>query len=240
MTLMTRRPATRDDRAAAFAALGDPTRLSIADLLTDSDLTPGEIVDRTGHSSPLIAHHLDVLEAAGIVWRTPSEADRRKRFVVLRSEWRGVLAPVSTPRDVVFVCTHNSARSQMAAAIWRDRVGGRASSAGTAPATRIHPSAVRVAKRRGLDLASSVPTLFTPDHAPHATVITVCDRAHDDLVGESTNRLHWSIPDPVRTGGDGGFERAFQMLEDRISGVASVGATPLHLMYHQNHERTMP
>lgn len=226
-------------RAEAFAALGDPTRLAIADRLVASDLTPSEIVALTGCSSPLVAHHLDVLEAAGIVRRFPSEADGRKRFVILEPGWRAVLAPAPAPADVIFVCTHNSARSQMAAAMWRDRTGGRASSAGTAPADRVHPSAVRVARRHGLDLSTAVPRRFNPDTARRATVITVCDRAHDELGRTSHDRLHWSIPDPSRTGDDDRFEAAFQMLQERIDGV-SAAANPFQFaLHHHDNERNM-
>lgn len=211
--------ATVDPRVAAFAALGDPTRLAIADHLVASDRTPGEIVDLTGCSSPLVAHHLDVLEAATIVRRAPSEADGRKRFVVLRPQWRSVLAPAPVPDEVLFVCTHNSARSQMAAAIWRGRTGGRASSAGTHPADRVHPAAVRVARRHGLDLTAARPTGFDPALARRATVITVCDRAHDDLGSCGPAWLHWSVPDPAASASIRDFESAFQQLDERIRAI---------------------
>lgn len=219
---MARRDPRTHRRAAAFAALGDPTRLAIADRLVVSDLAPGEIVDFTGCSSPLVAHHLDVLEAAGIVRRAPSEADGRKKFVVLEARWRGILAPAPVPDEVLFVCTHNSARSQMAAAIWRDRTGRRASSAGTHPADRVHPSAVRVARRHGLDLAGAEPTRFDPARTGRSTVvITVCDRAHDDLGAGSSARLHWSVPDPATSGSLPDFESAFRQLDERIGAIVS-------------------
>jgi len=229
-------------RAAAFAALGDPTRLAIADRLVASDLTPSEIVDLTGCSSPLVAHHLDVLEAAGVVRRSRSESDGRKRFVILEPRWRSVLAPPTVPDEVLFVCTHNSARSQMAAAIWRHRTGRPASSAGTHPAARVHPSAVRIARRHGLDLADAEPTRFDPARTGRAAVIiTVCDRAHDDLGAGGSARLHWSVPDPAASGSARDFESAFQQLDERIGVLApstAAGAPPSASFPHQYNGRT--
>ena len=54
-------------RAALFAALGDPIRLEIAEELSRSDRTPGELVEKFELSSALLAHHLDVLESAGLI-----------------------------------------------------------------------------------------------------------------------------------------------------------------------------
>lgn len=238
---MARRSSSTHRRAAAFAALGDPTRLAIADRLVASDLTPSEIVDLTGCSSPLVAHHLDVLEAAGVVRRSRSEADGRKRFVILEAQWRGVLEPPPVPDEVLFVCTHNSARSQMAAAIWRDRTGRRASSAGTHPAARVHPSAVRSARRHGLDLSGAEPTRFDPARTGHTTVITVCDRAHDDLGAGGSERLHWSVPDPAASGVSRDFESVFRRIDERIRAItASTAAEPRRTatLPHLHNERT--
>ncbi|NCZ88504.1 MAG: ArsR family transcriptional regulator, partial [Actinobacteria bacterium] len=80
-------------RAALFAALGDPLRLKIADELATSDRTPGELLEWVDVSSALLAHHLDVLEAAGVIERTTSHADGRKRFVRLVPQHRHLLAP---------------------------------------------------------------------------------------------------------------------------------------------------
>lgn len=239
---MARRSSSTLLRAAAFAALGDPTRLAIADRLAASDLTPSEIVDFTGCSSPLVAHHLDVLEAAGIVRRAPSEADGRKRFVILATQWRGVLAPAIVPDNVLFVCTRNSARSQMAAAIWRGRIGQRASSAGTHPAERVHPSAVRIARRHGFDLSSAEPTRFDPARTGRATVITVCDRAHDDLGVGGSARLHWSVPDPAASGDSRDFESAFRQLVERIGAIAPSTADDARrqAMFASHHDGRTP
>ena len=70
-------------RAARHAALGDPLRLQIVDPLAWGDLTPGDLAAALGLTSNLLAHHLGVLEAAGLVSRRRSEADRRRSYVSL-------------------------------------------------------------------------------------------------------------------------------------------------------------
>lgn len=237
--------ARRVELATVFAALGDPTRLGILQAISLQDLSPDALAAELGISGNLLAHHLKVLQQAGLIHRNHSQHDRRRSYVQSRvDDWPwladllGERAELKAPR-VVFVCTHNSARSQMAAAMWRDRTGGRASSAGTAPAERVHPSAVRVARRHGLDLSAAVPRRFDPDREKRATVITVCDRAHDELGRTSHDRLHWSIPDPSRTGDDDPFETAFQLLEERIDGV-STAANPFQLaLQHHDNEGNM-
>ena len=225
----TRRSDALTTRAALFAALGDPLRLKIADELATSDRTPGELLEWVDASSALLAHHLDVLEAAGVIERTTSHADGRKRFVRLVPRHRHLLAPRTTPRNVVFICTHNSARSQLAAGLWQQLTGQLARSAGTEPVERVHPLAITTAQRHGIDLGAAHPTAATPALLRGATVITVCDQAHRDLASTSTrvanrpkSRLHWSVPDPVANGTKQAFERAFEDLANRISPLASV------------------
>ena len=118
------------------------------------------------------------------------------------------------PERVVFVCTHNSARSQLAAALWQQLLGPTASSAGTQPAEQVHPAAVAAGQRHGLDLSGAVPHLLD-DADRRAMIITVCDRAHEQLV-PSLDNWHWSIPDPVDIGTDDAFDRAVTQLDNRI------------------------
>src|SRR3546814_5041194 len=85
--------------------------------------------------SNLLAHHLKVLEGAGLIVRTRSEGDRRRSYVRMVPEATRGLDPqaaVAASR-VVFVCTANSARSQLAEHLWRARSAVPAASAGTAP-----------------------------------------------------------------------------------------------------------
>ncbi|MFZ9817260.1 MAG: ArsR/SmtB family transcription factor, partial [Ilumatobacteraceae bacterium] len=84
-------------RANVFAALGDPRRLEIAEELSRSDRTPGELIEKFELSSALLAHHLDVLEHAGLIERTNSHADGRKRLVRLLPQHRTMLAANEVP-----------------------------------------------------------------------------------------------------------------------------------------------
>jgi protein-tyrosine-phosphatase len=209
-------------RARLHAALGDPARLTIVDALTLGDASPGEIGADLGMPTNLVAHHVKVLLDAGLVVRTRSEGDRRRTYLRLDL---AVLASLTPPplhagERVVFVCTHNSARSQLAAALWRERVGGQVASAGTKPAARVHPRAVKVAHRHGLTLDPAGTAHVGDVLHDGDLVIAVCDNAHEDLTGPARPRLHWSIPDPVRVDTDAAFEAAYTDLEDRITRIA--------------------
>ncbi|WP_326549665.1 arsenate reductase/protein-tyrosine-phosphatase family protein [Micromonospora sp. NBC_01813] len=209
-------------RARVHAALGDPARLAIVDLLCLGDAAPGELGRQLGLPSNLIAHHVKVLQSAGLLRRTRSEGDRRRSYLQLAPEALGELAPPALPavRRVVFVCTHNSARSQLAAALWRKAGPTPATSAGTRPAARVHPRAVAIADRRGLEL--------DPRHTAHVAdvitdgdlVIAVCDNAHEELTGQSAPDLHWSVPDPVRLDTDAAFDAAYADLAGRVDRLA--------------------
>ena len=206
---------TIERRAQVHAALGDAARLGIVDELTTSDRSPAELGERFGLPSNLLAHHLDVLEAAGLVERFASSGDRRRRYVRLVARGFDVLGPsVEIPTGLVlFVCTHNSARSQLAAALWERRNGRPASSAGTHP-TEIHPGAVAAAGRVGLDLRGAVSQHL--DAAPPADlVVTVCDRAHEELRPDSS-WWHWSTPAPTDLGTDDAFDQVLTQLDTRI------------------------
>ncbi|GIF23598.1 protein-tyrosine-phosphatase/DNA-binding HxlR family transcriptional regulator [Actinoplanes tereljensis] len=210
-------------RARVHAALGDPARLAIVDALTLGDASPGEIGQALAMPTNLVAHHLKVLQDAGLIVRTRSEGDRRRTYLRLQPE---VLASLTPPplRDaerVVFVCTHNSARSQLAAALWRDRVGGTVASAGTHPADRVHPRAIKVAHRHGLELDPTGTANVTDVVHAGDLVIAVCDNAHEDLTGPVRPRLHWSVPDPARVDTDAAFERAYTDIAGRIDRIAS-------------------
>ncbi|MDJ1114745.1 helix-turn-helix domain-containing protein [Microbacterium dauci] len=200
-------------RAARHAALGDPTRLRIIDLLRLGDRSPSELQHRLDISSNLLAHHLGVLAEAGLTSRSRSEGDRRRSYLHLMSAATDVVgAPISV-RRVLFVCTANSARSQLAEHLWRDRSDIPAASAGTVPAERVAPGAVRVAAAHGLDLSHAVPRLIDEVAHDDDLRIAVCDNAHE-LLGDGD--LHWSVPDPAASGTDRAFEAAFTDLRRRI------------------------
>ena len=209
-------------RARIHAALGDPARLAIVDALCLGDASPGEIADHLGLPSNLVAHHVKVLRDAGLLERTRSEADRRRTYLRLRPDTLTLLtAPrLPDPARVVFVCTHNSARSQLAAALWADRTHRPSASAGTHPAERVHPRAVQVARRHGLKLNATGTAHVRDVVTDEDLVIAVCDSAHEDLAGTARRRLHWSVPDPVRAGTDAAFEAAYTDLAGRIDRLA--------------------
>ncbi|GAA4567037.1 helix-turn-helix domain-containing protein [Planotetraspora kaengkrachanensis] len=202
------------------AALGDPSRLSIVDRLALGDASPGEIGRLLGLPTNLLAHHVKILQEAGVVERQRSEGDRRRTYLRLVPRTLAELLP-STYRQaprVVFVCTHNSARSQLAAALWVRKSSVPVASAGTQPAERVHPQAVGVARHHGLTLDKAHTAHLDAVVRPDDLVVAVCDSAHEDLGGG--DHLHWSVPDPVRSGTDDAFERAFADIADRIDRLA--------------------
>lgn len=212
-----------EERARLHAALGDPSRLAIVDDLTLSDRSPQELQSRHDIPSNLLAHHLDVLESVGLIERSRSSGDGRRRYVHLRP---GGLEPLHlrpslARQPVLFVCTANSARSQLAAAIWHDVTGLRAASAGTHPAGQVHPGAVAAARRIGLDLTDAKPTALDSIRLRPALTITVCDRAHEEL-DIDPSWLHWSVPDPVTVGTRAAFDATVVELRRRIDDL--VGA----------------
>ena len=213
-----------DDRAAVFAALGEPVRLALVDRLVTGDASPGELAADISLGSNLLAHHLRVLEDAGITRRVRSEGDRRRSYVQLRLDqptvWAAVISGrmpnnLLTGRRLLFVCTANSARSQLAAAIWNELSNTPATSAGTHPGPRIHPRAFAVAERHGLHIDRNHPEPLEDVLHDDDLIVAVCDNAHEEL-GHALPRLHWSIPDPVPTNTNAAFERAYTYLNRRV------------------------
>lgn len=228
-----------EQRAQMYAALGDPRRLGIFERLSVADAACGELGAELGIPTNLLAHHLRVLEEAGLIRRVRSEGDGRRTYVSLRLDDRivgnlahrrpgtGDPAPsgpgatdLGSASRVVFVCTHNSARSQLAAAVWAGRSATPAASAGTHPARRVHPRAVAVGRRHGLRLSQAT-TAHTDDILRQDDlVVAVCDRAHEALAHRGPaavrERLHWSVPDPVRNDTDDAFEAAYQEIVTRV------------------------
>jgi protein-tyrosine-phosphatase/DNA-binding transcriptional ArsR family regulator len=207
-----------ESRAARHAALGDPARLAIVDELALSDRAPVELRRLVGLESNLLAHHLDVLESVGMIHRSRSSGDGRRRYVHL---WRDTLRDLSPGRKVVpgralFVCTRNSARSQLAAALWRSLTGCPAESAGTHPTARVHPGAIAAAKRAGMDISGSTPRILDGVGKVPGIVVTVCDQAHEELAPADT-WLHWSVPDPVTVASRAAFDATLAELRQRIS-----------------------
>ena len=215
-------------RVKVHAALGEPSRLAIVDRLMLGDVAPGELADTFGLPSNLLAHHLNVLGEAGVVERVRSEGDLRRAYVRLVPSALAGLTPDSTRPAVrlVFVCTRNSARSQLAAAAWAASSRVPVASAGTHPADRVHPAAVAVARRHGLPFKRVRTAHLDAVLRPADLVVAVCDNAHEELGSRAPDRLHWSVPDPVRIGTDEAFEHALGLIEDRVARLAAAVHTP--------------
>ena len=110
--------------------------------------------------------------------------------------------PVSEKSRVLFLCTHNSARSQMAEGLLRHRAGDRfeAMSAGT-EATHVRPLAIRAMEDVGIDISGQESkTLDRYLQESFDYVVTVCDDANEacPFFPGARNRLHWSFEDPSR------------------------------------------
>ncbi len=122
---------------------------------------------------------------------------------------------------VLFLCTHNSARSQMAEGLLRHLGGGsvEVASAGT-EARGVHPMAVRVMAEIGIDLRGHASkTLDRFVGKPWDDVITVCDHANEScpIFPGATRRRHWSFDDPsAATGSEEQRLAAFRRVRDEI------------------------
>jgi protein-tyrosine-phosphatase len=226
---------------------GHPLRWILLSELARSDRRVGELCALAGRRQSLVSYHLRHLRDGGLVSTRRSAADGRDTYYVLDlarcgellASAGGALHPGLGPGPrppaargagaplarVLFLCTGNSARSQMAEALAEDLSGGalRAASAGSHPKP-LHPLAVRVMRERGIDIAGRRPKHLDElagrrfDH-----VITLCDRVREvcpELPG-APRLIHWSIPDPARAGGGGddllpAFERTADELCARI------------------------
>ena len=132
---------------------------------------------------------------------------------------------------VLFLCTHNSARSQMAEGILRHLAGDQVevASAGT-EVTRVHPMAIKTMEARKIELSgqrSKHLDEFLSQQFDY--VITVCDNARETcpIFPGAPERIHWSIPDPSSVEGDeaqrgAAFERAADDLLTRIRYLLSL------------------
>jgi arsenate reductase (thioredoxin) len=106
---------------------------------------------------------------------------------------------------VLFLCTHNSARSQMAEGLLRNAAGDRfeVHSAGT-EATRLRPLAIQAMREIGIDISTQTSKTLDPYVDQRFDyVITVCDDANEScpIFRNATHRIHWSLPDPSQATG---------------------------------------
>jgi protein-tyrosine-phosphatase len=224
-------------RARGHAALGEPVRLAMVERLLVTDASPGELGAAFGLATNVLAHHLKVLAAAGLVRRVRSEGDGRRAYVQLcvdDPQVRSLLAasrpaPAGAGRAerVLFVCTQNSARSQLAAATWQEVSPVPAASAGTHPASRVHPRAVAAGRRHGLRIDPAATAGLAQVAAAGDLVVCVCDNAHEELTAQPAaigvpvaGSIHWAVADPVPVDTDEAFEQAFAEIAGRVQRLA--------------------
>jgi ArsR family transcriptional regulator, arsenate/arsenite/antimonite-responsive transcriptional repressor / arsenate reductase (thioredoxin) len=222
-------------RVRLHAALADPARLRVVDLLRLGDASPTDLQHELDLPSNLLAHHLRTLQGVGLVTRHRSEADRRRTYLHLDPEVLADLLPDGGPRvvvpRVVFVCTANTARSQLAAALWARASAVPVASAGTHPAGAVATGATAAARRRGLPLPRAVPRRLDRVLRQGDYVVTVCDTAHEELHRRTAHSaaggsgLHWSVPDPVRAGTPRAFDAALDDLARRVTHLVPYVAT---------------
>ena len=233
----------RDSGPPGFLQLaGHPVRWRLLRELARSDRQVRELTSLTGHPQPLVSYHLGRLRAAQLVSARRSSADGRDAYYTvdlarcgeLLAAAGGALHPAlgpgqpqapgpRAPARVLFLCTGNGARSQMAEALAQRRSGGlvQAFSAGSHPRP-LHPNTVRVMAERGIDLlgrAAKHLSVFAADRFGY--VITLCDRVREvcpEFPGAPI-AAHWSIVDPAAAGDtDKATYPAFQRVADEIEG----------------------
>ena len=129
-------------------------------------------------------------------------------------------------KRVLFLCSHNAARSQMAEAFLRTYAGDRfaVESAGT-KATTIHPLAVRAMREVGIDISDQRSKSVDEVGEGWDVVVTVCD-ANCPIPPRSGLKLRWSFPDPALAGGDddqrlAAFRKVRDGIEKRVRSLAS-------------------
>ncbi len=212
-------PVVDRDPPEFLQVVAHPLRWRLVGELARSDRSVRELMGRLGEPQSLVSYHLGKLRDAELVSTRRSSADRRDAYYAVDLTRLGTLLadaggavhpglrlvppPAGAGPDgtrVLFLCTGNSARSQMAEALVRVRAHGRveARSAGSHPKP-LHPNAVRVMRERGIDIADR-----RSKHISELTgrrfdyVISLCDRVREvcpELPGRPET-VHWSLPDP--------------------------------------------
>lgn len=219
----------------AFLRLaGEPLRWRLLSELARSDRRVGELTELVGQPQNAVSYHLGRLRDGGLVSNRRSSADGRDsyyRIELVRCAQLlaatgaalhpglvpdGPPAPVrgSAPVRVLFLCTGNSSRSQIAEALLRQAAGRRVrvASAGSSPKP-VHPNTPRVLREYGID-----GTGLRSKHLDGLLsrrfdyVITVCDKVREicpEFPGGGQT-LHWSVPDPAAAGEGRGSYPAFR------------------------------
>jgi protein-tyrosine-phosphatase len=220
-----------------FQLAGHPIRWRLLAELAASDRRVRELTDAVGEPQNLVSYHLRLLRSGGLVASHRSAFDGRDSYYGLDLERHGPLfaatgafavsdAPTARPLRILFLCTGNSSRSQIAEALVERLSDGavRAWSAGSRPKA-LHPNAIRVMASRGIDISGNETKsldLFTDERFD--LVITLCDKVREVCpeFPDTPDALHWSVPDPAMAPGTDDetyavFERTAVDLEARIT-----------------------
>lgn len=227
--------------------IGDRHRWALLSHLARSDRRVGELTQLVGEPQNLVSYHLRELRDAGLVSSRRSSFDGRDTYYRLNldrcralfCESAEALHPavrlmpkVVTPARrngraarVLFLCTGNSARSQMAEALLEHRTAHtvQARSAGSHPKT-LHPNAVRVMAERGIDISGNATKHLRRYARSHFDyLVTLCDKVREVCpeFPDEPAAIHWSMPDPAADGATDdetypAFERTADELEVRV------------------------
>jgi len=223
-----------------LTAAGHPLRWRLLTELAHGDRQVHELTALLGQPQNLVSYHLGKLRRAALVTARRSSADRRDTYYALDlARCSAMLSgaggavhpglrlspPVPAAADgarVLFLCTGNSSRSQIAEALLRHRTGGAVEdrSAGSKPKP-IHPYAVAALADRGVELgAARAKHLGEFAGERFDRVITLCDRVREvcpEFPGHPAP-IHWSVPDPAGDpAGRPAFDRVAAELDDRIT-----------------------
>ena len=201
-------------------------RWNLLQLLSQSDYRVQDLVSRLALPQNLVSYHLKQLRQGQLVSERRSVADERfvfysldlERFQALYRSAGAMLHPSLVPDTessasieaqhhsdalrVLFLCTENSARSQMAEALLRHLSHGTVEvfSAGSHIASEIHPLALHVMQSVGIDMSQHHPKHFEVFQGQHFdAIVTVCDRVLETCptFPGDPERIHWSFADPA-------------------------------------------
>jgi ArsR family transcriptional regulator, arsenate/arsenite/antimonite-responsive transcriptional repressor / arsenate reductase (thioredoxin) len=228
--------------------VADPLRWRLLDELGRSDRRVGELCELVDKPQSLVSYHLRELRTGGLVSARQSAADGRDtyyqanvgRCAELLSATGAALHPAvrlgcvdvdpptagrgRKPR-VLFLCTGNSSRSQIAEALLEHRTRGAiAARSGGSDPKPLHPSAVRVMAERGVDISGRTTKHYDRfARQRFDQVITLCDKVREvcpEFPGHPIT-AHWSMADPAAEGSDtdsnyGAFVRTADEIDTRV------------------------
>lgn len=222
--------------------LAHEIRWQLVHALGISDYRVRDLVDLTNQPINLISYHLKKLRDHQLVRERRSSADAREVYYHLDverlqtlymssgEELHPVLGSTATlqedssvrpPIRILFLCTHNSARSQMAEALMRKFAGNHVEvfSAGSEPAS-VNPEALEILRAQGIDASGQYSKHMDQFYdTPFDYIITVCDRARETcpVFPNDPEHIHWSFPDPNAVTDDTERRKLFESIARELS-----------------------